>query len=209
MEPKEETPDFIPENKLFSKIFGVHVKHFTCLITGQKGSGKTSLLVKLLRNSGIDYDHLYIFASTLEQPKYQYLIHGINNQLTNEEISFLVKDENSYFIDPEVKVKKISENKIIQPLDKVLCDQKPRLCQTFDDIDEIENLANKKNSILSKFSKNIFVFDDFLGLNNKAVNKVSCYMTNGRHFNCSVFFLTQDYSKILASVKKNTEIFIF
>ena len=157
----EEIPDHIPQNKFFSELFGYHKEHFICLMTGCKGTGKTSLLVKLLRNSGIDYDQLYIFAPTLDQTKYQYLIHGINNQLTNEEIGFLAKDENSYFITPETKVKKISENKIIQPLEKVLCNQKPRLCHAFGNIDEIANLAEKENCALSKFSKNILFLTIF------------------------------------------------
>ena len=102
----EEIPNYIPKNKLFSKLFGFHKDHFICLIVGSKGTGKTSLTSKILRSSGIDFDQLFIFSPTYDQAKYQYLYHGLNNRLSNEEISFLAKDEYSYFISPEIKVKK-------------------------------------------------------------------------------------------------------
>ena len=75
----DEIPDYIPKNNLFSKLFGFHQEYFICMIIGAKGTGKTSLLVKTLRNSGVDFYQLYIFAPRLNQPKYQYIIHRINN----------------------------------------------------------------------------------------------------------------------------------
>ena len=41
------------------------------------------------------------------------------------------------------------------------------------------------------------------------MNKITGYFTHSRHFNCSVILLTQDYSKIPPTIKKNTDIFIF
>ena len=96
----KEIPDYIPKNKLFSELFGFHKDHFICLIVGSKGTGKTSLTTKILRNSGVDFDQLFIFSPRADQPKYQYKFHGLNNHLSNEEISFLARDENSYFISP-------------------------------------------------------------------------------------------------------------
>ena len=99
-----EIPNYIPENKLFSKLFGFHKDHFISLIICSKATGKTSFTTKILRNSGIDFDQLFIFCPTADQPKYQYLFHGLNNRLSNEEISFLAQDENYYFISAEKKV---------------------------------------------------------------------------------------------------------
>ena len=204
----EEVPDYIPKNKLFSELFGFHKEHFICLIVGCKGSGKTQLTTKILRNSGVDFDQLFILSPTADQPKYQYLYHGLNNRLSNEEINFLSQDENSYFISPETKIKKIIDNKIIQPLEKTLSCEFPRRCHILKKAEDIDNLA-LENSLLSKYSKNIFIFDDILGLKNNEMKKISTYVTHGRHFNCSVILLTQDYSEILPTIKKNTDIFIF
>ena len=41
------------------------------------------------------------------------------------------------------------------------------------------------------------------------MRKISTYVTHGRHYNCSVILLTQNYSDILPVIKKNTDIFIF
>ena len=206
---KQPLPDNIPINKLFSDLFGFHKDHFVCCIIGMKSSGKTYLTTKMLRNEGIDYDSLYIFSPSIDQPKYQYLIHGLNSQLSNVELAILYdEDENSYHISPAKKIDKIARNKIIQPVDALINPVSPRVCYAYSNIDDLDALTDS-SLILSKFSKNIFVFDDILGINNKGQRKITSYITRGRHFNCSVFFLTQNYSEISASIKKNTDIFIF
>ena len=84
----EEIPNYIAKNRLFSKLFGFHKDHFICLIIGTKGTGKTSLTTKILRNSGVDFDQLFIFSPTADQPKYQYLFHGLNNPLQMRKLVF-------------------------------------------------------------------------------------------------------------------------
>lgn len=49
-------------------------KNIFAVITGSTGSGKTNLLINLLRKAKfLNYDHVYIYSSTLHQPAYEYL----------------------------------------------------------------------------------------------------------------------------------------
>jgi len=57
--------------------------NFRLLIIGASGSGKTSLLMKLLLYEGlINYDKLYIFARSLYQPEYRVIQAGFENKLS-------------------------------------------------------------------------------------------------------------------------------
>jgi hypothetical protein len=49
-------------------------KNIFSVIAGCTGSGKTNLMIHLLRKAKIlNYNHVYIYSSTLHQPAYQYL----------------------------------------------------------------------------------------------------------------------------------------
>jgi Poxvirus A32 protein len=49
-------------------------KNIFAVIAGSTGSGKTNLLINLLRKAELlNYDHVYIYSSTLHQPAYEYL----------------------------------------------------------------------------------------------------------------------------------------
>ena len=49
-------------------------KNIFAVIAGSTGSGKTNLLINLLRKPKLlNYDHVYIYSSTLHQPAYEYL----------------------------------------------------------------------------------------------------------------------------------------
>jgi hypothetical protein len=49
-------------------------KNIFAVIAGSTGSGKTNLMINLLRKAKLlNYNHVYIYSSTLHQPAYQYL----------------------------------------------------------------------------------------------------------------------------------------
>src|SRR6267154_5260382 len=49
-------------------------KNIFCVIAGSTGSGKTNLMVNLLKKGKIlNYSNIYVYSSTLHQPAYEYL----------------------------------------------------------------------------------------------------------------------------------------
>jgi len=49
-------------------------KNIFAVIAGSTGSGKTNLMINLLRKAKLlNYNHVYIYSSTLHQPAYRYL----------------------------------------------------------------------------------------------------------------------------------------
>jgi len=49
-------------------------KNIFAVIAGSTGSGKTNLMINLLRKAALlNYEHVYIYSSTLHQPAYEYL----------------------------------------------------------------------------------------------------------------------------------------
>ena len=49
-------------------------KNIFCVIAGSTGSGKTNLMLNLLKKEKLlNYNHVYVYSSTLYQPAYEYL----------------------------------------------------------------------------------------------------------------------------------------
>jgi Poxvirus A32 protein len=71
-----EITDFTKEFNIAS--CGLHSilfpKNILCVVAGASGSGKTNLMLNLLRKAKLlYYDHVYVYSSTLYQPAYEYL----------------------------------------------------------------------------------------------------------------------------------------
>jgi ABC-type cobalamin/Fe3+-siderophores transport system ATPase subunit len=74
MEISDYTKEFnVPQSncKLHAAIFP---KNIFCVIAGATGSGKTNLMLNLLKKEKIlNYSNVYVYSSTLYQPAYKYL----------------------------------------------------------------------------------------------------------------------------------------
>lgn len=55
------------------------VGSFRSVFGGGSGSGKTNLLISMLLQGQIKFDHLYLYTKSIEQPKYKLLIRFINS----------------------------------------------------------------------------------------------------------------------------------
>lgn len=91
MEITDYTKEFnIPSCGLHSIIFP---KNIFCVIAGSTGSGKTNLMLNLLKKEKLlNYNHVYVYSSTLYQPAYEYLglyyraLELLISQKTNKEV---------------------------------------------------------------------------------------------------------------------------
>ena len=64
------------------------------LIVGQSGSGKTTLLMRLLLEKYLlNYDKLYAFVQSLQQPEYVVLKAGLENGLPKSCIVKMMKSD--------------------------------------------------------------------------------------------------------------------
>lgn len=72
MEITDYTKEFnIPSCGMHSILFP---KNIFCVIAGSTGSGKTNLMLNLLKKEKLlTYNHVYVYSSTLYQPAYEYL----------------------------------------------------------------------------------------------------------------------------------------
>jgi hypothetical protein len=72
MEITDFTKEFNVCSRSLHSIF--FPKNIFCVIAGGTGSGKTNLMLNLLKQEKLlNYDHVYIYSSTLHQPAYEYL----------------------------------------------------------------------------------------------------------------------------------------
>lgn len=72
MEITDYTKEFnVPSCGLHSIIYP---KNIFCVIAGSTGSSKTNLMLNLLKKEKLlNYNHVYVYSSTLYQPAYEYL----------------------------------------------------------------------------------------------------------------------------------------
>ena len=78
------------------------------ILAGPTGCGKTNLLFNFLLNGNLNYCDVYIYSTTLDQPKYQYLKKYYSDReakLRNIGISHKI----TYFFDSDEEIKKPSE----------------------------------------------------------------------------------------------------
>lgn len=104
MEISDYTKEFyIPQNKC-----GTHAilfpKSIFCVIAGSTGSGKTNLMVNLLKKEKIlNYSKVYVYSSTLHQPAYEYL------KEFYQTLEKFIKVKISYFFDADSEIVNPSE----------------------------------------------------------------------------------------------------
>jgi len=103
MEITDYTEQFnISSCRSYSILFPEHI---LCVIAGSTGSGKTNLMLNLLKKEKLlNYNHVYVYSSTLYQPAYEHLksYYGTLEQLILDETNKEVKIEHFFDADDEI-----------------------------------------------------------------------------------------------------------
>ena len=159
-------------------------------IVGKSGCGKTNLLLNLLLNDYLDYDHLYIFGKSLHQPEYQVLIKALNKNLPKEVIVELIKNK----LTDDYYIKKVGEGIKNKNKSKLIV-------ESYDDSSNIPDPSE-----LNTKHKNLIIFDDIML---EKQNKCEAYYTRGRHNNVDCFYISQNYIKLpRQTIRENSNLFL-
>jgi len=110
MEITNYTNEFnVPQSKCGTHA-AIFPKNIFCVIAGSTGSGKTNLMVNLLKKEKIlNYSNIYVYSSTLHQPAYEYLkefYENVENFIKNK-TQEVVKI--AYFFDADEEILNPSE----------------------------------------------------------------------------------------------------
>ena len=160
------------------------------LIVGPSNCGKTILLLNLLlKKDWLDYNHLLVFGNSLFQPEYEIVKKGFENHLGKGQILelFQNQEEDKTPIEAIEQFNKAKEGGI-----------------TAEFYENCELVPDPKS--LDKKLKNLLILDDcYLGKQSTS----RAYFTRGRHSNCDVFYISQNYFTLPRnSVRENSNLII-
>src|SRR6266568_648322 len=99
---KDHTKDFRIKPNNCGKHSDLFPSNIFCVVAGSTGSGKTNLLVDLLKSgSKLNYHDVYIYTTTLYQPAYEHLkeYYGNMEKMIKYQTGQTVKI--AHFLDPD------------------------------------------------------------------------------------------------------------
>ena len=165
------------------------------IIVGKSGAGKTTLLAHLLLEPEmLDYENLMICGKSLNQPQYQVMQHGFNNNLSKQQIRKIFKQHERIrdsFEDVEEFVNQYDRR------------HKGNIVAEFhDDVKDIPD-PNEWDSN----NKNLIVFDDIMLGPQSTPEK---YYTRGRHTGVDCIYIAQSYFPLpRRTIRENANLFFF
>ena len=172
-------------------------KNIKALIIGKTGSGKINFLMHcLLCPKWLDYDHLYVFCTSMVQPEYKILKAAFEFGLPKEAIHALFEKQE------QIRKKKFDVEELFQDL-KDLFPNGTKIKAEF--FENSKNIPDPRD--LSSSDKNLIIFDDVML---EKQNKTESYYTRGRHHNIDCFYLTQDFFTLpKRTIRENTNLLCF
>ena len=175
-----------------------HNKHpfpsqLRCCILGSSGSGKTKLLFRLLLDGTLDYDKLVFCSPSLQQKEYQIIIYGLKSGLHPSQVLKFFE------IQEDVDEYKKALDTIVEKLEKkfkveVLSYNNPELLPSPEELNQ-----NLKYKVL-------VICDDSTLLNQINPTQIFVY---GRPLQVNIIYISQRYTRINATIRENTNMFIF
>ena len=159
------------------------------LIVGPSNCGKTILLLNLLLKEGwLDYDNLLVFGNSLFQAEYEIIKKGFDNHLGKGQILEIFQNQ--------------GEKTPIEVIEEFNKPKEGGITAEF--YENCELVPDPKS--LDKRLKNLLILDDcYLGKQSTSRS----YFTRGRHSNCDVFYISQNYFSLPRnSVRENSNFII-
>jgi hypothetical protein len=127
-------------------------------------------------------------------------IGGTGTGKTNSLMSFLSFKNDSFY-----KIILYTGSTGEEPLYQYLKQKIPEL-EIYTDIDEVPSLKEFDDEYKDK--EKLIIFDDFINLNKKQMDKINEYLTAGRKFGFTVFLLAQNYVSVAKTITRNINYFI-
>ena len=162
------------------------------LIVGPSNCGKTILLLNLLlKNDWLDYNNLLVFGNSLFQAEYEILKKGFENRLGKVQILNLFQNQDE-----------LKHQTMIEEIEQFNSPKEGGITAEF--YENCELVPDPKS--LDKKLKNLLILDDcYLGPQSTS----RAYFTRGRHSNCDVFYISQNYFSLPRnSVRENSNFII-
>lgn len=171
-------------------------KDLRCCLIGKSSAGKTTLLLHMLLEDGVlDWNNLILCGKSHHQMQYKVLIAGLSKGLSKSQIRALFEQQ-----------KRVDEaggvNKFLENYDGA-CKGSDLSYKIIADLDQLPDPSE-----LDPTRKNILILDDVI--TSPKQQKAQAYFCRGRHSNCSVFFIAQNYFRLNRStIRENSNFFIF
>ena len=127
-------------------------------------------------------------------------IGGTGTGKTNSLMSFLAFKNDSFY-----KIILYTGSTGEEPLYQYLKQKIPEL-EIYTDINEVPDLKEFDDEYKDK--EKLIIFDDFINLSKKQMNKINEYLTAGRKFGFTVFLLAQNYVSVSKIITRNINYFI-
>ncbi len=159
------------------------------IVVGSSGCGKTCWMLNALVNPKdypLDYNRMYVFGNALQQMEYRIIKAALDQNLTKKDICDLFK-----------KKQFLRENRLdVFQVIKSIADasQQQRTSQPIETFFFDDSTAVPKPCELDKSKKNVMVFDDLMMESNQKT--CESYYCLGRHSNCDMFYLTQNFIEL-------------